>query len=83
LINANKYVLSINSIQILLKDMSQLERFKSISIVSVATYVPIIAVCAWINELYEEDPKILDLMKRLMIFYNIDKVLIKEKEIIL
>lgn len=78
-IDANKYTASVPVIKDLLKDKSALERLEALGIVAVTTMVPIIAVGAWVLEIYGPDEFINNNMHNNMIFYNIARVLIKDK----
>lgn len=77
--DANKYKASVLAITDLLKDMSALERLEAIAFVSITTMVPIIALDAWVLETYGPDEFINNHMHNCMKFYNITKVLIKDK----
>lgn len=78
IIDANKYTTSVGAMKNLMNDKNAKERFEAISSVSVATSVPVIAVVAWVMDIYGNNEELRDLLGRLMKFYVIDSVLIKD-----
>lgn len=74
-LDASKYRLRFPYIIGLTKDKSIEELETYVSIVSIASGVPIIVVCYFIMELYGFDLKIYNLIGRLKKFYNVTEVI--------
>lgn len=81
MIDANKYTLSIPLIKAAMNDKTDDERYLAISTLAVDTYMPAIAVTAWIGMLYGFTPKLDNLLQVLMNFYHEDSVIIGDRKI--
>lgn len=75
ILDASKYQRQFPYIIGLTKDKSIEELETYVSIVSIASGVPIIIVCYFIMELYGFDLKIYQLIGRLKIFYGVTEVI--------
>lgn len=79
-LDANDYRARIDYIKSLTADKDSDERYDFISILSVATGIPVIIVVYYLIELYGEEDRLYELVERLKLFYNVKNVLnIKER----
>lgn len=74
-LDCNKYRLSFKDIQYYSKNKKDKELIDSISMIAIATNVPIIIVCYYIGELYGFDSILKSMIQRLRKFYHVKQVL--------
>lgn len=78
--DANDYRLRIQYIKDLVSDKDSDERYDFISLLSIASGIPVIVVVHYLIELYGPEDRLYDLADRLKLFYDIREVLnVKER----